>query len=198
MRELKDRVRIILDMPPRQTGADISLAQHAKLHGISPSYDVPSPDEENLDGRHRDDAIQTLLLADDLERKMTGISTKCRTWLQETGINVLHAAFGFLEWQDELSRSSAFAPLVLMPVEVIKKKTTSGPEFWVKGLGESGETNLVLAEMLRSEYAIELPIFSHDSIEEYLAEVDALRPKNLKWKVRRQVAFGVFPSARAS
>lgn len=195
-RELKDRLRVKLGLPPRQTGADISLAQHAKLHGISPSYDLPSPDEENQDGRHRDDAIQTLLLADDLERKMTGISTKCRTWLQETGINVLHAAFGFLEWQDDVSRSSAFAPLVLMPVEFIKKKTMSGPEFWVKGLGESGEANLVLAEMLRTQFAIELPEFSQGSIEDYLAEVDVIRPPNLKWKVRRQVAFGVFPSAR--
>ncbi|MEZ5896740.1 MAG: DUF4011 domain-containing protein [Parvularculaceae bacterium] len=195
-RELKDRLRIKLGLPARQTGADISLVQHAKLHGISPSYDLPSPDEENQDGRHRDDAIQTLLLADDLERKMTGISTKCRTWMQETGINVLHAAFGFLEWQDDLSRSSAIAPLVLMPAEFTKKKTMSGPEFWVKGLGESGEANLVLAEMLRTQYAIELPAFSQGSIEDYLAEVDALKPPNLKWKVRRQVAFGVFPSAR--
>lgn len=195
-RELKDRLRINLGLPPRQTGADISLVQHAKLHAISPSYDLPSPDEENQDGRHRDDAIQTLLLADDLERKMTGISTKCRTWLQETGINVLHAAFGFLEWQDDLSRSSAFAPLVLMPVEFTKKKTMSGPEFWVKGLGETGEANLVLAEMLRTQFAIELPAFSQGSIGDYLAEVDALQPPNLKWKVRRQVAFGVFPSAR--
>ncbi|MEZ5917055.1 MAG: DUF4011 domain-containing protein [Parvularculaceae bacterium] len=127
---------------------------------------------------------------------MTGISTKCSTWMQETGINVLHAAFGFLEWQDDLSRSSAIAPLVLMPAEFTKKKTMSGPEFWVKGLGESGEANLVLAEMLRTQYAIELPAFSQGSIEDYLAEVDALKPPNLKWKVRRQVAFGVFPSAR--
>ncbi|MEZ5917056.1 MAG: DUF4011 domain-containing protein [Parvularculaceae bacterium] len=68
-RELKDRLRIKLGLPARQTGADISLVQHAKLHGISPSYDLPSPDEENQDGRHRDDAIQTLLLADDLNAK---------------------------------------------------------------------------------------------------------------------------------
>ncbi|WP_165793869.1 DUF4011 domain-containing protein [Hyphococcus luteus] len=195
-RELKDRVRERLDLPPRQTGADISLAQHAKLHGISPSYDLPDPSEEHQDGRHRDEDIQTLLLADDLERKMTGITTKCRTWLQETGINVLHAAFGFLEWQDDRSRSSAFAPLVLMPVGITKNKTPEGPEFWVKGLGDAGESNLVLAEMLRNDFGIDLPKFSEGSIEDYLAEVAALKPRNLKWKVRRQATFGVFPSAR--
>ncbi len=195
-RELKDRVRESLSMPPRQTGADISLAQHAKLHAISPSYDLPDPIDEHHDGRHRDSDIQTLLLADDLERKMTGITTKCRTWLQETGINVLHAAFGFLEWQDENSRRSALAPLVLMPVGITKNKTPEGPEFWVNGLGDSSESNLVLAEMMRADYGIELPKFSEGSIEDYLAEVAAIQPHNLKWKVRRQVAFGVFPSAR--
>ncbi len=195
-RELKDRVRERLGLPLRQTGADISLAQHAKLHGISPYYDLPDPSEEHQDGRHRDDDIQTLLLTDDLERKMTGITTKCRTWLQETGINVLHVAFGFLEWQDDRLRSSAFAPLALMPVGITKKKTPEGPEFRVTGLGDAGESNLVLAEMLRNDFGIDLPKVSEGSIEDYLAEVAEIKPRNLKWKVRRQVAFGVFPSAR--
>ena len=35
---------------------------------------------------------------DTLDRTMTRLLTKFRTWEQETGINVFHAAFGFLEW----------------------------------------------------------------------------------------------------
>ena len=98
-RNLKDRVRAQLGMPPRALKGDNSLSQHAKNNNISPSYDLPLPKDEHEDGRHTDNDIQTLLLPDDLERKLNGISTKCRTWVQESGINVLHAAFGFLEWK---------------------------------------------------------------------------------------------------
>ena len=195
-RVLKDTVREMLDLPARQTSGDISLADHAKIHGVSPEYDLPIPDGEHEDGRHRDDAIQTLLLPDQLDRRLNALVTKCNTWMQETGINVLHAAYGFLEWKDGSSKTPAMAPLVLMPVGLSKKKTPEGPEFWIKGLGEEGETNLVLAELLKQQFDIELPQFPGGSIENYLVEVAELAPSNLHWRVRRQVVFGVFPSAR--
>jgi len=119
-RELKDRVRESLDMPPRQTARDVSLVQHAKNNGISPSYDLPLPKEEHEDGRHIDTDIQTLLLPDDLERKMNGLMTKCRTWTQETGLNVLHAAFGFLEWGGPHDKENHMSPLVLSALEIEK------------------------------------------------------------------------------
>ena len=94
-RSLKDRVRESLKMPPRQVAGDTSLKHHAINNGISPSYDLPTQTEQHEDGRHTDKDIQTLLLPDDLERKMSALMTKCRTWIQETGIHVLYAAFGF-------------------------------------------------------------------------------------------------------
>ena len=112
----------------RQTSRDVSLPQHARNNHISPSYDLPLPSEEHEDGRHTDDDIQTLLLPDDLERKMNALTTKCRTWMQETGINVLHVAFGFLEWMESDASRSSLAPLVLLPIEIERRKTRSGPE----------------------------------------------------------------------
>lgn len=195
-RELRDRVRAVLGMAPRQTRGDISLPQHALNNGISSSYDLPDPGDEHEDGRHGDENIQTLLLPDDMERKLNALIAKCRTWEQETGINVLHAAFGFLEWTEPNGTDSAFAPLVLLPVRLEKKKTREGNQFWVNADGDDTETNFVLAEKLRREFGIDLPQFQGGSIEEYLREVAEDSPKTIKWKVRRQVAFGVFPSAR--
>ena len=195
-RELRDRVRELLELLPRQTSTDVSLSQHARNNGISPSYELPEPIEEHGDGRHIDDDIQTLLLPNDLERKLNGLNTKCRTWIQETGINVLHSAFGFLEWTEPNGRDSSFAPLVLASVDIEKRKTREGPEFWVGRTGDEAETNMVLAEKLRLDFGIDLPKYEGGSIEEYLAEVAEASPKSLNWKVRRQVAFGVFPSAR--
>ena len=195
-RDLRDRIRAELGMAARQKKGDVTIAQHAVNNGILPSYELPSPDDLNKDGRHNDDDIQTLFLPEDLERKLNSLITKCRTWVQETGINVLHVAFGLLEWTDPNSTDIAFAPLTLLPVGIEKVKAHGGAEYWVKANAEDAETNHVLAEKLRLEFGVDLPKFSSGSIEQYLQEVAKVSPKTLKWKVRRQVVVGIFPSAR--
>jgi RecA/RadA recombinase len=195
-RALKDRIRADLGMPPRPKQQDINLAQHARNNGITPSYDLPQPDSDTAEGRHTDDDIQTLLLPKDLERKLNNITSKCRTWIQETGINVLHVAYGFLEWSEPNQTDTAYAPLVLCSAQIEKKRTREGAEFRITGTGEEPEVNAVLAEKMRIEFGIELPRFDGTSVEEYLSAIAQIAPRQIVWKVRRQVAIGVFPSAR--
>ncbi len=195
-RELKDRIRSQLELPVRADKKEINLVQYAKNNGISPSYDLPEPSNDEKNENHTDDNIQTLLLPKDLERKLSALVSKCNTWIQETGINVLHASFGFLEWKEINSTDTSFAPLILLPVKIEKNKTTEGIEFWVKGLGEEAEINTVLLEKLRLEFGVQLPSFDGGSIEDYLKSLGEISPKTLSWRVRRQVSFGVFPSAR--
>ncbi|MEY9441694.1 DUF4011 domain-containing protein [Bradyrhizobium elkanii] len=195
-RALKDRVRRQLGMPPRVQKSEINLTQHAKNNGILPSYDLPAVEAEHADGRHTDDKIQTLLLPPDLERKLNSIMSKSRTWLQETGMNVLHVAFGFLEWLEDDRSESSFAPLVLLQVEIKRVRTPQGPKYFIAGTGDVPELNAVLGEKLSLEFSIAMPKFDGTSIEAYLADVGSVLPKKRKWRVRRQVAIGVFPSAR--
>jgi hypothetical protein len=195
-RALKDRVRELIGLAPRVQTTAVNLAQHAKNNGVSPSYELPTVESEHEDGRHTDDNIQTLLLPTDLERKLNSILSKCRTWIQETGINVLHVAFGFLEWNDEIQTDTSFAPLVLLQAEIQKTRTYEGTKFSIVGIGEEAELNAVLSEKLRFDFGIELPKFDGVSIESYLKAVADISPKQLTWRVRRQVAIGVFPSAR--
>ena len=195
-RALKDRVRSLLKMAPHSTADDITVVQHAKNNDISAAYDLPTPHHQHEDGRHQDTDIQTLLFPDDLERKINSILNKCRTWAQETGINVMHAAFGFLEWKEPSGQVACFAPLVLISVDVEKIKRPEGPEFCVKGIGEQPETNLVLAEKLKRDHGVDLPTFEGGSIEDYMKLVADSSPPSLGFKIRRQVVFGVFPSAR--
>ena len=108
------------------------------------------------------------------------------------GINVLHAAFGFLEWAEPSATETSLAPLILLQVKFEKRKTKEGLEVWVSGLGEDAEVNTVLSEKLRLEFGIQLPAFESGSIEAYLGEVAALSPKSVTWRVRRQVVFGLF------
>lgn len=195
-RALKDRVRQQLGMPPRVQKSEINLSQHAKNNGILPSYDLPAAEAKHADGRHTDDKIQTLLLPPDLERKLNGVMSKSRTWLQETGMNVLHVAFGFLEWSEDDRGESSFAPLVLLQVEIKRVRTPQGPKYFIAGTGDVPELNAVLTEKLSLEFSIEMPKFDGTSVETYFADIGSVLPKKRKWRVRRQVAIGVFPSAR--
>ena len=196
-RALKDRIRERLGMPARQTRSDLSLAKHARNNGIAPSYDLPAPDEVHEDGRHIDTDIQTLLLADVLERRLNALMTKQRTWIQETGIHVLQAAFGFLEWRESDDSKHSLAPLLLLPVTIEKTRTRQGTEFHVRGLDEPPEINTVFSEKLSREFGVELPEFDEGATpEDYFSEVERAAPRRLRWRIRRQVAIGVFPSAR--
>jgi very-short-patch-repair endonuclease len=194
-RSLKDRIREALQLPPRTAKSEVSLVEHAKLHGIAPSYELPNSDRSHIEARHSDDRIQTLLLPGDLERKLNAITSKCRTWLQETGINVLHIAYGFLEWSGDRTET-AYSPLILCEAKIEKRRTSQGIAFSISGAGEDPALNAVLAEKLRLDFGIALPAFSGASVEEYFAKVGELSPPNMAWRIRRQVAIGVFPSAR--
>jgi hypothetical protein len=195
-RALRDRVRETLGLPPRTKKTEVNLIDHAKINGITPSYELPPPDAEHADGRHNDDNIQTLLLPNDLDRKLNAIVSKCRTWVQETGMNVLHVAYGFLEWSDGVQSETSFAPLILCEAKIEKRRTSEGVEFSISGTGDEPEINAVLAEKLRLDFGVELPAFAGSSVEEYFSDVAKLSPRNMTWRVRRQVAIGVFPSAR--
>jgi Protein of unknown function (DUF4011) len=195
-RSLKDRVRELLGMPARTKKEEVNLIQHAKINGITPSYELPIPGHEHTKSRDSDEDIQTLLLPNDLERKLNSIVSKCRTWVQETGINVLHIAYGFLEWSDQVQTETSFAPLLLCEANIEKQRTVKGVEFYISGIGNDPEINAVLAEKLRLDFGVELPPFAGTSVEKYFSDVAQLSPRNMTWRVRRQVAIGVFPSAR--
>ena len=195
-RALRDRVREALGMALRQTTRDLSLAQHARNNHISPSFELPYNDERADDGRHDDELIQTLLLPSELERTANRLITKCRSWQLETGLNVMYGAFGFLEWKDPNSQERSFSPLVVLPVSIERQTRPSGPEFTVTGADEPGEMNQVLRMKLKLELGVEIPTFEGGSVEEYLEAIEESAPRGIEWRVRRYVAFGVFPSSR--
>jgi very-short-patch-repair endonuclease len=195
-RQLKDRLREKLDMPIRQTKNNLSLKNHAKNHGISSNYDLPLDTYQHEDGRHTNKDIQTLLLPDILEMRLNALCNKEKTWTEETGISVLHAAFGFLEWEDKDNNSIQSSPLILIPVKIAKKPTSYGQEFWAKGEEEEAQENKILAEKLHLEFNIILPKYNNQGLEKYFQEVAEAVSKNIKWGVRRWVTIGIFPSTR--
>jgi RecA/RadA recombinase len=195
-RALKDRVRAELGLPERQTEQNPSLAEHARAHGISPNFVLPTPDAFHADGRHDDWDIQTLLLPEQLDRIGRLLHDKAHAFERETGVNVLHAVFGILEWNEPgSSRPPARSPLLLLEIRMERKKALGGVEYRIRG--ENGlSINTTLAQALSAQFGLELPAFDGGSVEDYFAAVSDLAPKGWHWSLRREALAGIFPSSR--
>lgn len=191
-RSLKDRVRAALGMKPRPTPETVSLIEHARAHGIDPSYDLP----ERV--ASRDKQIQLLLLPEMAERKLSGLLDLTTAHLQETGINTLFAAFGFLEWyEDDASDKKLHAPLILMPLHMTRELKKHIYVYSVSGNGDGPEANITLREKLRKDFSIKLPDLDEDDTpENYWKKVEDAISHQKRWKVRRWASVGIWPFAR--
>lgn len=196
-RDLRDRLRVKLALPPRSTRRSLDLNAHAIQHGVIPAYDLAIP---KLEPKHKDEWLQTLLFQDQLKARVAGLARKAREVEQETGVTTLHLAFGFLEWFESDASDSAFSsPLLLLPVGLEKVKAKRGEEeYQLAALDDAPTTNLSLELRFRRDLGITLPQFreGRHPIDTYLRDV-ADATKNLKrCKVRRYLTLAPFSFAR--
>ena len=91
----------------------------------------------------------------ELSRRAVAIYRKAQTALQEGGANTLYFALGFLLWKPNEKDSRRFrAPLILLPVTLIRESVRSG----VRILAHDDEPrfNTTLLEMLRKDFQIDI------------------------------------------
>lgn len=199
-RELRDRVRAALGLPPRLKRAEVNRHEHARAQGIDPSPDLAPA---NLKKSHTDGLLQTLKYPDELEAVMEKISDEARLAEQEAGLSTLFLTFGFLEWyESDASDKPFFAPLLLLPVKVYSEKVRGKVVYRIAAREGAAEKNVSLQKFLESRFDRALPDFvSGDtedigSIENYLAQVRAAIEGLKRWQVRRMLVLGHFAFSR--
>ena len=124
-RELRNKIRKELELPVWKEQKSLTNAEVAKKHDLNPSYEMPEPTPENQEDaeRHTDEFIQTLLKPEEMSRKLSGLNSYVRSDIEESGVNTLYVAFGFLEWyKSENSDKKCTSPLLLLQLEVEKKQ----------------------------------------------------------------------------
>ncbi|WP_210297551.1 DUF4011 domain-containing protein [Bradyrhizobium sp. 2S1] len=101
--------------------------------------------------RHTDSWLETRLGPDALQKKLLKIAREAQTAEEESGVNVLYLAMGFLTWyEDKASSLPREAPLVLLPVELVRNARTSTFDLRVRD--EDVLTNLPLQQRLRDDF----------------------------------------------
>lgn len=199
-RNLKDRLRELLDLAPRLFKEDATkLADHARNHGINPSFTLPEPSFEADDDRFTDDELQTLALPRTLNARLGRIYSRCKTMLEERGLNVFYVALGYLVWKDPNSSSTneVFkSPLLLLPVTLDRNRTEEGEVYSIT-LRDEPLINPVLKYKLQKDFGLDIhepeDDFSETNVEHFFSDLVEQGPKNMGWRVARQAVIGIFP-----
>ncbi|PQO40362.1 DUF4011 domain-containing protein [Bremerella cremea] len=142
-----------------------------------------------------DDKLQTNLTQSSLNATIRTMRREADTAMQETGINYLFLAIGFLAWREaESSDKDRMAPLILVPVKIEKVSRGNGePRFTIQWDEDEVQFNLSLQKKLARDFDLKLPEFSEESCPEtYFKEIrSAIRTKQ-DWSIKREAVLGFF------
>ena len=140
-----------------------------------------APSEE----RYVDRFLETPLTPEGQARRLLRIARDAKTAEEEQGINILYLALGFLRWKEgKDSSKEREAPLILLPVELVRDKRSSTYKIQVRE--EDISTNLSLQERLRHDYGIELPEVNETekwSPSDYFAQLEETIAGQASWSV---------------
>lgn len=192
--QAEDRVRSKVREEFEQGGkssATKNLVKWAEKQGINPSYDlsISETTPPNING-----TLQVLLLAQRLERLAEGLRKNARSSIEETGNNILYLAFGCLEWSEK--NKTFFAPLILLPVELIKSSTSGGAKsFSLRGTEDAPVGNVTLKERLRRDFLIDFPLPNlteeGGDLKAYFEQVTRAVAKVEGWSVRPNLTLAL-------
>ena len=127
--------------------------------------------------------LATDLAADKLRSAIRTLERRDRTLQEETGISVLYAAFGWLNWQTP-NKDSRISPLVLVPVQFTRKGISD--LFKLEFKEEDIVLNPTLLSYMEQKEGLRLPSIPEDlgakELVAYLRQLDGIfRRRN--WQV---------------
>lgn len=197
-REARDVVRLRLGLEPWTPEHGLAPHELARRHGIDPAYDLP-PYAEGEVGRTDDrKGLQTLIREPELKAKLRALQARARSDLRDRGVNTLFLALGFLEWfESEDSNVSHLAPLVLVPVEIVRLGRGGPASYRITASGEGTVDNSTLSVFLDRNFDIVLPKLSpQESPERYIGMVEEACRHKARWNVLRFVTCQIFSDAK--
>ena len=152
-------------------------------------------DELVGEDRYSDNFLESRLGPDALQKKLLKLHREAQTAEEESGVNILYIALGFLTWfEDDTSTVTREAPLVLLPVELVRNAKTSTFDLCLRD--EDLPTNLPLQQRLKADFGIALPDIEPDEgwlPSSYFDEVEAAIGSRERWKIDRDgIQLGFF------
>jgi len=123
--------------------------------------------------------------------------------VQESGVNILYIALGFLDWTNGKDPQRIYrAPLILIPIEITRKSVNSG--FQLQAHEDEPRFNPTLLEMLKQDFALEipelegnLPTDEHGLDVKKILNILRIKIKDIVgWEVEESVVVSTFSFAK--
>ncbi|MCK0169579.1 DUF3320 domain-containing protein [Aliiroseovarius sp. S1123] len=155
--------------------------------------------EDVSEDRLTDSLLETPLGPKAMQKRLLRLATDARVAEQETGLNILYLAMGFLKWrEDKASSIDREAPLILLPVELVRNERTS--TYDIRYRGDEISTNLPLASRLRQDFGLILPEVPEREDwrpSDYFALVENIIDEQPDWGIDRDgMQLGFFSFAK--
>lgn len=142
--------------------------------------------------------LRSYLSEGELVNTLTSIYRSSRQSIEENGANTLYISLGMLKWYETAgSERARYAPILLLPVEIIKKSAQKG--FIIRSREEETMMNITLLEMLRQDFDIH--IGGLENLPKDDSGVDVQQVFNIirrgimaktRWDVEEQAFLGTF------
>ncbi|MGJ7916195.1 DUF3320 domain-containing protein [Massilia sp. LXY-6] len=137
--------------------------------------------------RYTDAQLETRMGPDALQKRLLKIAREAQTAEEESGINILYLALGFLTWfEDKISAVQREAPLILLPVQLTRNQRTNTYDIRLRD--DDIVTNLPLQQRLKEDFGLVLPELEIDeawSPSSYLEQVESAVASQDSWRVDR-------------
>ncbi len=158
---------------------------------------IPDPDPPGT--RHTDLKLQTRLTKDALHKRLLQLYRDSNSSIEEQGANPLFLALGFVRWyESESSAIERFAPLVLLPVELIREGVKDNFKLLLRD--QDLEPNHSFDAFLKSDFDVRLPPWPEGEEwlpSEYFQQVNHLVSKYERWCVHADVIqLGFYSSGK--
>ena len=138
--------------------------------------------------RFTDNQLEIRLGPDALAKRLLKIAREAQTAEEEQGVNILYLALGFVTWfEDKNSGVAREAPLVLLPVQLVRNQRTSTYDLKIRD--DDLMTNLPLQQRWQDDFGIALPEIENEAEgwrpSVYHEAVEAIVAERPNWRVDR-------------
>jgi hypothetical protein len=166
--------------------------------GVYQSINVSEPIADLIEHEFTQKRLRSYLPENELNASLTQLYRSSRLSLEENGANTLYISLGMLKcYETAESERARYAPILLMPVEIIRKSAQKG--YIIRTREEETIMNITLLEMLRQDFGIGIGGLENLPKDESGVDVrqvfNTIRQAimaNSRWDVEEQVFLGIF------
>ena len=192
----------IQEVVPQDTAVK-ETAKERKVKGV-PAKDYSIEDladitefKEFIDKKFEKGILVSSLTNAVLDKNIKTLYRGAKTSMEENGANTLFLACGFLKWYEKDRKDPCYAPILLIPVELVKK---FGIKYTMRRRDEDVQFNVTVSEKLRQDFKIEFDIFSKElptdengvDVKRIFAQVKEAVSVLKDWEVVESCVLGLF------